>query len=56
MTKRLKATKINTAAINKINGDVNTDGSFAKADAAVLAGAKAYSDEKLAEAFQWGEF
>lgn len=46
----------NTAAIVKINGDANTDGSFAKADAAVLSDAKAYSDEKLLEALQWGSF
>lgn len=50
------AVDTNTAAITKINGDANTDGSFAKADAAVLAGAKTYSDEKLAEALTWGEF
>lgn len=45
-----------SGAIAKINGDVNTDGSFAKADAAVLADAKAYSDEKLESALEWGEF
>lgn len=47
---------VNTAAIAKINGDASTDGSFAKADAAVLTNAKAYSDGKLEAALQWGEF
>jgi hypothetical protein len=50
------AIKGNTDAITKINGDENTEGSFAKADASVLTDAKDYADNKIAELLQWGEF
>lgn len=45
-----------TDDIEKINGDENTEGSFAKADAAVLASAQGYADNKIEELLQWGEF